>query len=205
MTVADWVTLVGICFLGACSPGPSLAIVLKHSLTGGRLQGSVVAMAHAFGVGLYALLSISGLALVIVTSERLFALLQWVGALYLIWLGLKGLRSKAADPAEPVLTEAALGAAARDGFMIVFLNPKIALFFIALFAQLVGVDNNSLDKLICAFTAMIVDGLWYLLMAWLMSQPRWHSRLQRNAHWLQRLFGVILIGLAAKLVVSLLQ
>ncbi len=202
MTLAAWLTIVGICCLGAMSPGPSLAVVLKHTLAGGRQKGIITALAHGAGVGLYAFICISGLAVVIFTSETLFAVLQWSGALYLAWLGIKGLLSE--NHPHMKLAEVEARTAARDGFMIVFLNPKIAVFFIALFSQVVGTDTTTFGKIIYASTAMIIDGLWYVIVAWLFSNPHWLARLQAKAVWLDRLFGVVLVGLASKLVIDLI-
>ncbi|MCP4431314.1 MAG: LysE family translocator [Gammaproteobacteria bacterium] len=201
MTLTSWLTIVSICCLGAMSPGPSLAVVLKHTLSGGRQKGIITALAHGAGIGLYAFICISGLAVVIFTSETLFSVLQWLGALYLAWLGIKGLLSKTSP--NQILPEVNAQAAARDGFMIVFLNPKIAVFFIALFSQVVGTDTTMAGKIIYASTAMIIDGLWYVIVAWLFSNPRWLALLQARVVWLDRLFGAVLVGLASKLAIDL--
>jgi len=201
MTFTAWFTIVGICCLGAMSPGPSLAVVLKHTLSGGRAKGYTAAITHGLGVGLYAFICISGLAAVITTSETLFAILQWGGAAYLAWMGIKGLLSRS-NPNQS-LPEVDAKTAARDGFMIVFLNPKIAVFFIALFSQVVGTDTSWLGKMVYASTAMIIDGLWYVIVAWLFSNERWLKQLQAKAIWLDRIFGVVLVGLAGKLAFEL--
>ncbi|WP_127560256.1 LysE family translocator [Saccharospirillum alexandrii] len=204
MTWATWLAVVSICMLGAMSPGPSLAVVLKQTLAGGRSNGIVVALTHGLGIGLYALLSIFGLAALITASPVAFTALQWSGALYLAWLGVKGLRARANPDAElpDVPTTAS---AARDGFLVVFLNPKVAVFFIALFSQVVGADTSVLAKLGYAATAMVIDGGWYLVVAWLFSTPAWLDRLKRHSVWFERVFGVILVALAGRLVVSILK
>ena len=198
MTIAIWLTVVSICLLGAMSPGPSLAVVLKQTLSGGRKTGLVAAITHGLGIGLYALLCISGIAVMITASPVLFKALQWAGAVYLVWLGIKGLRARAGDGtilADPATT----GSAARDGFLIVFLNPKIAVFFIALFSQVIGSETSWLEKLAYAATALFIDMGWYMIVAWSFSNPRWLARLQQNVVWLERIFGVILIALAVRL------
>ena len=131
--------------LGAMSPGPSLAVVLKQTLTGGRANGLIAAITHGLGIGLYALLCISGIAVAITASPLLFMALQWAGAAYLVWLGVKGLRAR---PGTGMQLEAppTTGSAARDGFMVVFLNPKVAVFFIALFSQVIGTETSWLGK-----------------------------------------------------------
>ncbi|MCM0612867.1 LysE family translocator [Marinobacter sediminum] len=204
MTFATWLTVVTICALGAMSPGPSLAIVLKQTLTGGRCHGMTTAITHGLGVGLYAFLSILGLAAIITASPVAFSVLQWGGALYLAWLGLKGLMAKQSGDSE--LPDAPTTAsAARDGFLIAFLNPKIAVFFLALFSQVVGTDTSMLAKFGYATTAMVIDGTWYLIVAWLFSNPRWLEQLKHKAIWFERIFGAFLVGLAGRLVFGILN
>jgi threonine/homoserine/homoserine lactone efflux protein len=180
------------------SPGPSLAVVLKQTISGGRKTGLVAAITHGLGIGLYALLCISGIAFMITTSPLLFQGLQWAGAVYLIWIGIKGLRAKAGAGktlADPPTT----GSAARDGFLVVFLNPKVAVFFIALFSQVIGSETTWLEKLAYTATALFIDMAWYMIVAWSFSNPRWLGVLQKNVVWLERLFGVVLIALALRI------
>ena len=204
MTLGIWLTVVSICVLGAMSPGPSLAVVLKQTLSGGRKTGLVAAVMHGLGIGFYALLCISGIGVIITTSPVLFQALQWAGAAYLVWLGINGLRARSADNAvlaDPPTTQSA----ARDGFLVVFLNPKVAVFFIALFSQVVGSETTWLEKLAYAMTALVIDMAWYVVVAWTFSNPLWLGRLQKNVVWLERIFGVILIALALRLVAGGLQ
>jgi threonine/homoserine/homoserine lactone efflux protein len=198
MKVTIWLSVVSICLLGAMSPGPSLTVVLQQTLRGGRKTGLIAALTHALGIGLYALLCISGIAVMITASPLLFTALQWLGAGYLIWIGIKGLRARAGT-GELVVNAPTTGSAARDGFLVVFLNPKVAVFFIALFSQVIGSETTWLEKLVYAATALIIDMGWYMFVAWSFSNPRWLGRLQRNVVWLERLFGVILIALAIRL------
>ncbi|WP_404367362.1 LysE family translocator [Marinobacter sp.] len=203
MTLATWLTVVTICVLGAMSPGPSLAVVLKQTLTGGRRNGMVTAIAHGLGVGLYAFLSILGLAAIITASPLAFSVLQWGGAAYLAWIGVKGLMAK--PQADSPLPDAPTTAsAARDGFLIVLLNPKIAVFFLALFSQVVGTETTLVAKMGYAATAMVIDGGWYLFVTWMFSSPRWLHLLRQKGVWFERIFGAVLVGLAGRLVFGIL-
>lgn len=198
MTLTIWLSVVSICLLGAMSPGPSLAVILKQTLSGGRTTGLVAAVTHGFAIGLYALLCISGIAVVITTSPVLFKAMQWAGAAYLVWMGVNGLRARAGED-RPLDDPPTTGSAARDGFVIAFLNPKVAIFFIALFSQVIGNDTSWLERLAYAATALVIDMAWYVVVAWSFSNPRWLGRLQANVVWLERLFGLILIALALRL------
>ena len=201
MTIAIWLTIVSICILGAMSPGPSLAVVLKQTVIGGRKMGLIAAIAHGLGIGLYALMCISGIAVMITASPTLFTALQWCGAAYLIWMGIKGLRARDQTAATPEYASST-GNAARDGFLVVFLNPKVAVFFIALFSQVIGSETTWLEKLAYAATAMLIDMGWYMIVAWSFSNPRWLGYLQKNVVLLDRAFGVILIALAVNLLAN---
>ena len=198
MNLATWLAVVTILVLGAMSPGPSLAVVLRHTLSGGRRNGCIAAIAHGAGIGLYAFACISGLAFIITASPGIFRAFQWAGAAYLAWLGIRGLLAKPLVDGEPAAT-AISADAARDGFLIVFLNPKIAVFFIALFSQVIGPETPLFARLGYASTAWIMDTAWYLIVAWLFSNPRWLGMLQRKTIWFERLFGIILLALAARL------
>ncbi len=204
MSLTTWLAVVTICTLGAMSPGPSLALVLKQTLAGGRTNGMIVAVSHGVGIGLYAFLSVMGLAAAITTSPTLFAVLQWGGAAYLAWLGFKGLTARS-RPSQPLPDVPTTASAARDGFMLAFLNPKVAVFFIALFSQVVGPETSMAAKLIYATTAMVLDIGWYVIVAALFSNPRLLNSLKRNVIWLERFFGVLLIALAGRLVAGILR
>jgi threonine/homoserine/homoserine lactone efflux protein len=161
------------------------------------------ALAHSLGIGLYAWLSISGVALLLTGSPTAFTVFQWAGALYLAWLGWKGLRAR--PESITALEAAATGAnAARDGFLIVFLNPKIAVFYIALFSQVIGDETSPWARLGYAATALLIDLAWYLAVAWLCSSPRWLDRLRKRLLLLERLFGLVLLALAVRVVLGTL-
>ena len=91
MTLANWFPLALICLMGAMSPGPSLALILRNTLQGGRRQGMATALGHGAGVGLYALLTAMGLSLLLTRTPWLFELIRYAGALFLALLGLQAL------------------------------------------------------------------------------------------------------------------
>ncbi|KLV04699.1 LysE family translocator [Photobacterium ganghwense] len=203
MTFSIWLSLLMICMLGAMSPGPSLAVVAQHSLAGGRLHGVVTSWAHAAGVGIYALLTLLGLAVVLKQSPTLFQVMTYAGAAYLAYLGFNALRSKGGVAAKLAAGEpSSLLVAARDGAMISLLNPKLALFFLALFSQFVAIGTELSSRAIIVATPLLVDGLWYTLIAFVLSNPRVLDKLRMKAQLIDRLSGVVLILLAMRVVVQ---
>lgn len=199
MTISIWLSLLLICILGAMSPGPSLAVVAKHSLTGGRKHGLVTAWSHACGVGLYALLTLLGLAVVLKQSPTVFNMISYAGAGYLAYLGVNALRSKGGVAEKLAVGKpSSLLHAARDGLMISLLNPKLALYFLALFSQFVALGTETGSKIVIVATPLLVDGLWYTLVACVLSYPRVLQTLRSRAVLIDRLSGVVLIGLACR-------
>ena len=201
MTLAAWFSLATICILGAMSPGPSLAVVLKNTLAGGRSEGVKTALAHGFGVGLYAFATATGLAVLITGSPLFFMVIQWLGAFFLAYLGLKALFGTT-GLAEAARTETDLsynGNSLRSGFLSAFLNPKLALFFAALFSQFVSSQAQLPEKVIMALTAALVDAGWYLLVALVLSHSRVLDALRSKAGLLDKIFGLLLVLLAVRM------
>ncbi|GLQ74154.1 LysE family translocator [Vibrio penaeicida] len=201
MTLSVWLSLFAICLLGAMSPGPSLVTVSKHTLAGGRKNGLAAAWAHAFGIGIYALVTIIGLAVVLQQSPILFKTISYLGAAYLAYLGFNALRSKGGVAARLEAGErVSVFSSAREGFLISILSPKIALFFIALFSQFVALGNELMNQVVIVATPLIVDGLWYTLITLLLSMPLVIDKIREKAVLIDRISGVILIGLAIRVV-----
>ncbi|MCO4838096.1 MAG: LysE family translocator [Oceanospirillaceae bacterium] len=198
MTLTTWFSLVAICCLGAMSPGPSLAVVLRHTVSNGRIHGVVTAITHAIGVALWALLTVWGLALLVVEWPLMYQFLTYAGAAYLMWMGIKALRSNGAVPLNVVPMVAPIRQAAWDGLMVSLLNPKLAFFFTALFSQFVSVELRLVDKLIMTGTASIIDALWYILVAVALSHSKVLEKLQKRSALIDKISGVVLLGLALR-------
>lgn len=203
MALTAWLSLFMVCLLGAMSPGPSLAIVAKHALAGGRVNGLATAWAHASGIAIYAFITAIGLAVVLQQSPVFFNVISMLGAAYLAYLGVNALRSKGGVAAKLGSGErTAVAQSAREGFFISILNPKIALFFIALFSQFVTVEHNWNHQLIIVGTPAIVDGLWYSLITLVLSHARVIERIRSQAVLIDRLSGIVLIALAAAVLIK---
>ncbi|OQX38520.1 MAG: lysine transporter LysE [Oceanospirillales bacterium LUC14_002_19_P2] len=201
MPLSSWLSVVAICMLGAMSPGPSLAVVIRNTMSSSRRMGMVSGIAHCLGVGVYALLATAGLGVLITGNPVLFKVLTWGGAAYLAWLGIKALRASGtpALAAGNVVDEnVSIFKAARDGFLISFLNPKIAVFFLALFSQFVTPEMGWQAKMIMAFTAVAIDGLWYCFIAAVVGHGAILPFLRRYTLWITRAAGVLLLAVALR-------
>lgn len=204
MTFTAWLSLLMICVLGAVSPGPSLAVVAKNTLGGNKINGILTAWSHALGIGVYAFLTLFGLAIVLKNNPTIFQGVEILGALYLAWLGINALRSQG-GVANKLEAGKATGylQSMRNGLMISLLNPKIGLFFLALFSQFIHTEVGLVGKTITILTPMFIDGLWYTIIALILSHPKILDKLRARAIWIDRLTGIVLLALALRIIWSL--
>lgn len=199
MTLAVWLSFVVVCLVGTMSPGPSLAVVLRQTLGNGRKHGVITAISHSTGVAIWAILTLWGLGVVVSEHPLLYQIITYVGALYLAWLGLKAIRSKGNATFNGEKEPGPYSEAVRDGVVISVLNPKLALFFIALFSQFVSADQAVADKLIYMGTVVCIDMLWLCSVAVVLSKEKVIKALQKKAKEIDQISGLVLIGLALRI------
>ncbi|MEP5766505.1 MAG: LysE family translocator [Halieaceae bacterium] len=202
MNLIDWLSLAGVCLLGAMSPGPSLAVVVKHTLRSGAGSGIQAGLAHGSGVALYAVVVVSGLALVITASPLLYQSIQWAGVAFLLYLGLQSLRSSGAAMLDSSEASGKLQGPAVQGFTVAFLNPKLAVFFLALFSQFLRPEAALTEKTLMVATVGSIDALWYCTVSLLLARPGILQRLRASQQLIDRLFGIILIALAIRVAIT---
>ena len=201
----DIKSLVGmslVCAMGAISPGPSLAVVLRNTISGGRTRGVMTGIGHGLGLGIYAFIAVMGLSSLLLANEHIFNLLQWAGALVLIWLAFNMITH---NPS--VASKEYQGSGHRgflEGFMIAFLNPKILVFLVAVFSQFINPDITNLGRFIMALMAGVIDTAWYVLVAVALAGTPIVDKLRANSAMIDRSIGVVLIMLAILLIVKTL-
>ncbi len=202
MTLISWLSLVAICCLGAMTPGPSLAVVLKQTINNGKLHAITTSWFHAFGVGLWAFACIFGLALIVAQSDYLFKLITWAGAGYLAYIGYQALRSAKVDTqtAEIETKKISLLEAGLEGAMISVLNPKLAIFFIAIFSQFISAQATFIEQAVMIATVIFIDGFWYTLVVLVLAKGPVLSWIREKDQWVNRITGAIFIVLAIRVV-----
>ena len=197
-----WATVFTACLFGAMSPGPSLAVVINHTLATGRIAGSYAAISHGIGIGIYALITAFGLSAVIEQNPVVFETTQFLGSLFLLYLGVKLIFSskKIEEIGLASVPSSSNMLAIRDGLGIALINPKILLFFTALFSQFVQIESSFVDKIILAIIAGGVDTLWYLLVVTIVSRSGSMARYQRASGFFDKIFGVLLVFIAFRFI-----
>lgn len=195
MTIELVITITLTCALGAMSPGPSLMCVLQQSLKNGSLAGVKASIAHGFGVSLWAVMTIAGVSALIASEPTVYRALVFGGSLYLIYIGVCSIQHSLTSAPFEIRPERKTIASdpLSQGFLIAFLNPKLAIFFIALFSQFVNADLTYLDKAIMVLIAGGVDVLWYALVSTVVSTTYLKSQLTTKLHLIDFVGGIVFI------------
>jgi threonine/homoserine/homoserine lactone efflux protein len=189
-------------FLGAISPGPSLLMVIRNTIVGGRRRGVMCAVGHGIGFGLYAGVAIFGLIVLLEEAPGVFLGLQWIGIALLVWYGwLMWAHDDEEAPEETVEKEAR---GFLEGFSIAFFNPKIALFLVAVLAQVLESGMSLETKLVIGFIGMAIDMAWYVLVAVFLTGTPLLDWLRSNGSIVNRLTAVVLWGFASTVMVGVI-
>jgi threonine/homoserine/homoserine lactone efflux protein len=196
MTLISWLTLVGVCAVGAMSPGPSLAVILQNRVQRGLNDALAASWAHAAGIFFWALAASSGLGMVFRHIPALKSTLTLAGAAFLIYLAIRSWRVPGKDDGDQVTR---LPAAWLTGLSISLLNPKVFIFFTALFSQLIPEEAGLFTLALMAAVAGLVDGIWYSTVSLLLGYVRLEKSLCRHGMLLNRAaacFYLVIAGLS---------
>ena len=199
MNITQWSQLVLICIIGAMSPGPSLAVILRNTLSGGRTNGVLSGIGHGLGITFYAVIAVSGLVVIFNTIPYFFSFAQITGSFFLIFLGGKMIFSFVKNnyaQNEKVLSNKSTHHGFFEGFLIAFLNPKIAVWLLALFSQFVQPNALFVEQFILVSTVGVIDASWYCLIAFIASSGTIVKVLQQNAARIDLVMAILLIILA---------
>tara|TARA_Y100001936_G_C16004823_1_gene630009 strand:- start:261 stop:872 length:612 start_codon:yes stop_codon:yes gene_type:complete len=202
MDIKSLLVLSFICAMGAISPGPSLAVVIRNTITGGRLQGVMTGIGHGIGLGIYAFIAVLGLSSLILRNELIFNTMQWMGVFLLLWLSYNMFTNE-----PPVLTKEHKVSSRRgfiEGFMISFLNPKILVFLVAIFSQFITNDLSFYDRAVMAILAGIIDTTWYVFVALMLAGTPLIERIRVNAVIIDRTIGMVLFVFALVLIIKVI-
>lgn len=199
----DLVTLATVGLLIVVSPGADFVLVLKNSLSYGRRAGILTALGISLAISVHIGYSLLGISYLISHNETLFTLIKYAGALYLVYLGIKGIMSarNTAMMIEARRQEHTQGYhALGQGFLCNVLNPKTMLFFVSIFSQVISDSGHSSNSALYYGLYMIVlHGLWFTLVATVMTAENLQNKLQRLSPWINKACGVGLISFGATL------
>ena len=203
MNITQWSQLVLICIMGAMSPGPSLAVILRNTISGGRTQGVMSGIGHGLGITFYAVIAVAGLVAIINTIPNFYSIAQLAGSFFLIWIGGKMIIPFFKNDYAPnkiMQSKKSAHQGFLEGFMIAILNPKIAAWLLALFSQFVQPEALLAEQFVLVSTVGVIDASWYCLVAFLASSDKLIKRLQHNYSRIELGMGILLIILAVGMI-----
>lgn len=186
------------------TPGPDTLFIVSHAAARGWPAGAMAALGIGAGCLVHVVAAAVGLSALLATSATAFAIVKWLGAAYLVWIGLTMLAG--ARPALSVATPAAAAAGLRTvfvrGALTNALNPKVAMFFVAFLPQFVDSSGSqrALSLLVLGGIFDLTGTLWNLTLAWLAAGAvRRIGAAARAAAWLSRGVGAAFVVLGLRL------
>lgn len=197
--------LIMICFIGMISPGPDFILVTKNALLYPRRQALATALGIVTGCLFHATYCILGLALIITQSIVLYTIIKYVGACYLIYLGLKGLKSKQSMKISRDFSSVkniTVSKAYIEGVLCNALNPKLAVFLLSLFTQFVSMHASLGDKTLVAGVFISESALYWPLLVLFLQSNNVRKVFARFQVALSRVFGGLLVYLGIRVMLS---
>jgi len=189
-----WVQFAAICLIGAMSPGPSMALIIRNSIKYGRISGILFSLGHAIGIGIYATVSVLGLQFILINNLFLFNAIQFCGSVFLLILGILFLRDTGHNLS--LEKEQKNVNSFMQGFAISILNPKILIWFAAIFSQFIEISSTNFVKLAMVLIASSIDGLWYIILTIVVTGFGLKQFLEHNTNIIQKISGVVLISIS---------
>ena len=201
----EWLMVFVMGWLVVLVPGPNFAMTLRNSLTRSRRAGLFTAFGVSLGGVGHVTYSLIGIGLLISQSIFLFNALKRLGAIYLIYLGIRALLARDQEqddlnhaPASPLGDWAAL----RMGFLTCMLNPKATLFFFSLFTQVIRPDTPLPTQALYGLTVASSQLIWFTVVALISSHRAIRGFFSAASHWIERATGAAMIGFGLRLALA---
>ena len=204
MTFFLFIQITFVCLLGAMSPGPSMMVVINNAIFKNKFNGILTAFGHGIGIGIYALFAVIGIGIVIETNIIVFNTLKTLSIIFLFYLGIQNILKKSQIKFKKNNIEFGIQSFIQ-GFSISILNPKILIWFIAIYSQFMSLNNDIYFNLSLVLIASIVDALWYLLLVNIVTSKGVLELLKSKSYLIQRIVGCLFIVISIFLLIDLFK
>lgn len=207
MGIINYLTFIITAFIFIITPGLDTVFILNKSIGEGKKAGFYATLGLNAGVLGHTLFAALGLSLIIAKSVLAFAVIKYLGAAYLIYLGLAKLMSKDSLLKIDTVVNTEKNSNRQNfvsGFFTNILNPKVALFFLAFFPQFIApaLINSPLPFVILGVTCAVIGSLWFTVLTTFAAYFSGYFRENPGSGaWLNKITGVafILMGLKVAL------
>lgn len=180
-------------------------MICRNTLLYSRKSGVYSALGLGLGIGVHVTYSLLGIALIISRSLIVFSIIKYIGAAYLIYIGIQSLRSsrtRKLNHFEHSCQDLTPFKAVISGFLTNVLNPKASLFFLALFTQVINPHTPLKVQLIYGIWMMIATFIWFAFLAGVLSHRQIRDRFSKLQHRIEQVLGCVLIALGIKVALS---
>lgn len=201
-----WLAFLSAAFLLNVSPGPDIAYILGQTARFGRRGGFAAMFGVWTGAFVHVVMAAVGLSAILATSATAFSVVKWVGAAYLVWLGLRAFFSAGTGYESGAATgRADLWVIFRQGILVSALNPKVAVFFLAFLPQFVVVGAGPASAQLLLHGTLVIVVAAFIEPLVVLAGARLVEGVRHNpsiGQWLDRGLGALFIGLGARLAMS---
>lgn len=190
------------------TPGLDTALVIRNTSRAGYVDGCVTSLGICSGLFVHATFSALGISAILLHSADLFHIVKWIGALYLIWLGVSGLYSIYKGRSSVVVNEHSkknfnARRSLREGFLSNVLNPKTAIFYLAFLPQFIDLNYSPVwQSLTMAGIHFFIAMIWQCGLALAINSAKKLFSSNKMKNWMEGVTGSVLILLGTKLLLS---
>ena len=204
MTILLFAKITIVCLLGAMSPGPSMVVVINNAIYKNRINGILTAIGHGFGIGIYAFFAVLGIGLIIKTNLFLFNTIKILSIFFLFYLGFQAIVNNSKMNFEKNVIKFGVKSF-LEGFAISILNPKILIWFLAIYSQFMSASNDYILNISLILIASLVDALWYIILVKLVTAKGVLEKLKSKLQLIQKLIGYLFITISIFLIIGLIR
>lgn len=183
-------------------PGPDTAIVTKNTLTIDRIAGLKTMAGTLCALMIHTTMAVVGLSAILVKSAIAFSIIKYVGAIYLVYLGVRTLLAmrKRKAPTVDAIPDQKANSSFLQGFFTNLLNPKVAVFFLTFLPQFVSSGTNPfIPFLLLGITYTVLTFVWFIFYVSLLHKVRQFMNRPSTQKVMEGLTGVVLVGFGIKL------
>jgi len=184
------------------SPGPSMVVVINNAVFKNRFHGILTSLGHGIGISLYALFAVLGIALIIKTNLFVFNSIKIFSIIFLIYLGLKSILTDDSQLDFDRKNFKGSMTSFFQGLSISLLNPKIFIWFLAIYSQFMSIENDTIFNIYLILTAGIVDTIWYITLTYLVTSMIAVDFIKDKSKLLKKFIGFIFIAIGIFLILE---
>lgn len=206
MDLNNIITFIAVATLLVISPGPNGFLIAKTVPLSGRKAGFANVWGFVAAFYVHGTLSIFGISVLLLQSAQAFFIFKMLGAVYLIWIGVKALisslqtsKSEQDDSSYKMSKPVSISSAFTEGFFTNVLNPKVSIFYLAAFPQFISLNENAINAYALVTAHSIVNLVWFSMMVVMLARIKNVTNNAQFKKWLNATIGTVFVCFGTKL------